>query len=172
VVNATVEIGTWQIEFYAAVTRKDWEGFSNEDWHAEEALSREQALEFFTTAPSFRAFVEDELGTIQVGTIQVADLSVFDRDLMTIPEAEIPSSRDRYDLGPRRDCLLSRWGNFRRIKMIEHLSLVIAAKSDAEQTLELSRSYLWIFENSNDIGSPLCCLYRVRRKGVRRLRVT
>ena len=31
--------------------------------------------------------MEDELGTIEVG--KLADFSVFDRDLMTIPEAEI-----------------------------------------------------------------------------------
>lgn len=85
--DAPVEIGTPQIEFYAAVARKDLEGFSNEDWYAEEALSRQQALALFTTAPAFGAFMEDELGTIEVG--KLADFSVFDRDLMTIPEAEI-----------------------------------------------------------------------------------
>ena len=85
--DAPVEIGTPQIEFYAAVARKDLEGFSNEDWYAEEALSREQALALFTTAPAFGAFMEDDLGTIEVG--KLADFTVFDRDLMTIPEAEI-----------------------------------------------------------------------------------
>ena len=85
--DAPVEIGTPQIEFYAAVARKDLEGFSNEDWYAEEALSREQALTLFTTAPAFGAFMEDELGTIEVG--KLADFTVFDRDLMTIPEVEI-----------------------------------------------------------------------------------
>ena len=85
--DAPVEIGTPQIEFYAAVARKDLQGFSNEDWYAEEALSREQALSLFTTAPAFGAFMENELGTIEVG--KLADFTVFDRDLMTIPEAEI-----------------------------------------------------------------------------------
>ena len=85
--DAPVEIGTPQIEFYAAVARKDLEGFSTEEWYAEEALSREQALALFTTAPAYGAFMEDELGTIEVG--KLADFTVFDRDLMTIPEAEI-----------------------------------------------------------------------------------
>lgn len=85
--DAPVEIGTPQIEFYAAVARKDLEGFSNEDWYAEEALSRQQALALFTTAPAYAGFMEDELGTIDVG--KLADFTVFDRDLMTIPEAEI-----------------------------------------------------------------------------------
>jgi len=85
--DAPVEIGTPQIEFYAAVARKDLEGFSTDQWYAEEALSREQALTLFTTAPAYGAFMEDDLGTIEVG--KLADFSVFDRDLMTIPEAEI-----------------------------------------------------------------------------------
>ena len=85
--DAPVEIGTPQIEFYAAVARKDLEGFSTDQWYAEEALSREQALALFTSAAAFGAFMEDDLGTIEVG--KLADFTVFDRDLMTIPEAEI-----------------------------------------------------------------------------------
>ena len=63
------------------------QGYSTEDWHPEEALSRVQALALFTSAPAYAAFMEDDLGTIEVG--KLADFSVFDRDLMTIPEAEI-----------------------------------------------------------------------------------
>jgi hypothetical protein len=85
--DAPVEVGTPQIEFYAAVARKDLEGFSAEGWHPEEALSREQALALFTSAPAYAAFMEDDLGTIEVG--KLADFTVFDRDLMTVPEAEI-----------------------------------------------------------------------------------
>lgn len=85
--DAPVEIGTPQIEFYAAIARKDLEGFSGEGWHPEEALSRQQALALFTTAPAFAAFMEADLGTIEVG--KLADFTVFDRDLMTIAEAEI-----------------------------------------------------------------------------------
>jgi len=85
--DAPVEIGTPQIEFYAAVARKDVEGFSTEDWYPEEALTRQQALALFTSAPAYAAFMEDDLGRIEVG--KLADFSVFDRDLMTVPEAEI-----------------------------------------------------------------------------------
>lgn len=85
--DAPVEIGTPQIEFYAAVARKDLQGFSTDDWHPEEALSRAQALALFTSAPAYAAFMEDDLGTIAVG--KLADFTVFDRDLMTIPAAEI-----------------------------------------------------------------------------------
>ena len=85
--DAPVEVGSPLIEFYAAVARKDLEGFSGEGWHPEEALSREQALGLFTTAAAYAAFMEDDLGTIEAG--KLADFTVFDRDLMTVPEAEI-----------------------------------------------------------------------------------
>ena len=73
---------------YAAVARKDLKGFSAPNWHAEEALSREEALQLFTAAPAFARFAEDELGTLEVG--KRADLTAFSVDLMTAPEAEIP----------------------------------------------------------------------------------
>lgn len=85
--DAPVEVGTPQIEFYAAVARKDLEGFSTDDWYPEETLTREQALTLFTSAPAYAAFMEDDLGTIEIG--KLADFSVFDRDLMTVPEADI-----------------------------------------------------------------------------------
>lgn len=85
--DAPVEVGSPLIEFYAAVARKDLEGFSGEGWHPEEKLSRQQALALFTSGPAYAAFMEDDLGTIEPG--KIADFTVFDRDLMTVPEAEI-----------------------------------------------------------------------------------
>ncbi|MCA8902808.1 MAG: amidohydrolase [Hyphomonas sp.] len=85
--DAPVEVGSPLIEFYAAVARKDLTGFSGEGWHPEQALSREEALALFTSAPAFASFTEDDLGTIAPG--KLADFTVFDRDLMTVPEAEI-----------------------------------------------------------------------------------
>lgn len=85
--DAPVEVGSPLIEFYAAVARKTPQGESGPGWHPEQALSREEALALFTSAPAFASFQEDVLGTLEVG--KIADLSVFDRDLMTVPEAEI-----------------------------------------------------------------------------------
>jgi hypothetical protein len=89
--DAPVEVGSPLIEFYAAVARKDLNGKSGEGWHPEEALSREEALALFTTAPAYASFKEAELGTIEAG--KRADFSVFDKDLMTVPEAEILKAR-------------------------------------------------------------------------------
>jgi hypothetical protein len=44
-------------------------------------------LALFTSAAAYASFQEDDLGTIEIG--KIADFSVFDRDLMTIPEADI-----------------------------------------------------------------------------------
>ena len=86
--DAPVERGDPLIEFYAAVARRDLEGFQGPDWHPEEAVSRETALKMFTLWPAYASFREGELGTIEVG--KRADFTAFDIDLMTVPAAEIP----------------------------------------------------------------------------------
>lgn len=89
--DAPVEVGSPLIEFYAAISRKDLKGFSGEGWHPEEKLTRQQALALFTSSAAYAAFMEKDLGTIEVG--KLADFTVFDRDLMTVPEAEILDAR-------------------------------------------------------------------------------
>jgi predicted amidohydrolase YtcJ len=89
--DAPVEVGSPLIEFYAAVARRDLNGFQGPDWRADQALTRDQALALFTTAPAWASFREDELGMIREGFR--ADLTVFDVDLMIAPEAAIPEGR-------------------------------------------------------------------------------
>jgi predicted amidohydrolase YtcJ len=85
--DAPVERGEPMIEFYAAVARKSLKGFSGEGWHPEQAVSRDQALKMFTTAPAYAAFEEKEKGSIEVG--KLADLTVLSKDIMKIPAPEI-----------------------------------------------------------------------------------
>ena len=85
--DAPVEIGDPRIEFYAAVARKDLDGFYDKGWHLEQAVSRLEALKMFTVWPAFAAFQEDEKGTIEVG--KLADLTIFSKDIMTVPSEEI-----------------------------------------------------------------------------------
>ncbi len=85
--DAPVEVGSPLIEFYAAVARKTLEGDSGRGWHPEQAVGRSAALAMFTSAPAYASFQEDQLGTLEVG--KLADISVFDKDLMSVPEAEI-----------------------------------------------------------------------------------
>ena len=89
--DAPVERGDPLIEFYAAVARRDLDGFQGPDWRPQEAVSRETALKMFTLWPAYASFREDELGTIAVG--KRADFTAFDIDLMTVPEADIPKGK-------------------------------------------------------------------------------
>ena len=85
--DAPVEIGDPLIEFYAAVARKDLDGFYSKGWHLEQAVTRKEALKMFTIWPAFAAFQEDIKGTIEVG--KLADLTVFSKDIIKVPEEEI-----------------------------------------------------------------------------------
>lgn len=87
-----VEIGDPRIEFYAAVARKDLDGYSGEGWHPELAVTREESLKMLTIWGAYAAFQEDTLGSIEVG--KWADVSVFDKDWMTIPLDQIMSSEN------------------------------------------------------------------------------
>ena len=88
--DAPVEIGDPRIEFKAAVSRKDLDGFYKDYWNIEQSVSREEALYMFTKWASYSVFEEDIKGTIEVG--KLADFTVFSKDLMTIPEEEIMTS--------------------------------------------------------------------------------
>ncbi|MBV1900724.1 MAG: amidohydrolase [Kordiimonadaceae bacterium] len=89
--DAPVEKGSAVIEFYAATARRDLNGFQGEDWHAEEVLTREEALKMFTLWPAIASFQEQDLGSIAVG--KKADLTAFDIDLMTAAESELPNGQ-------------------------------------------------------------------------------
>ena len=89
--DAPVERGDPLIEFYAAVARRDLNGFQGPDWRPGEAVARADALRMFTLAPAYASFREDELGTIEVG--KRADFTVFDIDLMTVPAEDIPNGQ-------------------------------------------------------------------------------
>jgi predicted amidohydrolase YtcJ len=90
--DAPVEIGDPRIEFYAAVTRKDVDGYHADGWNLDQRLSRFEALKMFTIWPAIASFQENVKGTIEVG--KLADFSIFDQDLMTIPEAKILESKN------------------------------------------------------------------------------
>jgi predicted amidohydrolase YtcJ len=55
--------------------------------HPEEAISREQALRFYTINNAHLLFKEKEVGSIEAG--KFADLAVLDRDLLTCPVGQI-----------------------------------------------------------------------------------
>lgn len=76
--------------FYAAVARKDLNGFPETGYRMEEALSRTEALKAMTLWAA-RACFWDQCGSLEPG--KVADFVVLDRDIMKVNEAEIPGTR-------------------------------------------------------------------------------
>ncbi|MEM0912590.1 MAG: amidohydrolase [Pseudomonadota bacterium] len=85
--DAPVELGDPRIEFYAAITRNRLDGTSDEGWHPELAVTREDALRMLTLWPAIGAFQENDRGTIEVG--KQADLSIFDTDFMSAAPEDI-----------------------------------------------------------------------------------
>ena len=74
--------------FYAAIARKDVEGYPSESFQMENALSREQALKGMTIWAAKAAFEEDIKGSLEPG--KMADFVVFEKDLMHVDEKELP----------------------------------------------------------------------------------
>jgi len=59
--------------------------------HPEEALTRKQAIKFYTINNARLMFLEDRIGSLEEG--KQADFVVIDRDLLTCPEDDIKNTR-------------------------------------------------------------------------------
>jgi predicted amidohydrolase YtcJ len=74
--------------FYAAVTRKDLDGFPAKGFQPENAISRVEALKGMTIWAAKANFEEKEKGSIEPG--KYADFVILDQDLMRAPANELP----------------------------------------------------------------------------------
>ncbi len=79
------------LTFYAAVSRKDLEGYPPGGFHPEEALSREETLRGMTIWAAYSNFEEAEKGSIEAG--KWADFVILSDDLMQAPETTLPHIR-------------------------------------------------------------------------------
>jgi predicted amidohydrolase YtcJ len=79
--------------FDAAVSRRLRDGSI---FFPEQRMTREEALYSYTMANAFAAFEEDVKGSISVG--KLADLVVLSKDIMRVPEEEIPDTRVAYTI--------------------------------------------------------------------------
>jgi predicted amidohydrolase YtcJ len=86
-----VEEANPMLGIYAAVTRMDLAGRPEAGWQPQERVSREAAVRAFTLDAAYAAFMEDRVGSLETG--KQADFIVLDRDLMRVPEDEIPQVR-------------------------------------------------------------------------------
>ena len=73
--------------FYAAFARKNRDGYPEEGFQMENALTREQALRGMTIWAAKAQFEEQEKGSLEPG--KFADFIVLEKDLMTMPAEEI-----------------------------------------------------------------------------------
>ena len=74
--------------FHASVTRRMEDGNT---FFPAQRMTREEALRSYTIDNAYAAFEEDIKGSLTPG--KLADIVVLSRDIMTIPEAEIPDTR-------------------------------------------------------------------------------
>jgi predicted amidohydrolase YtcJ len=74
---------------YSAVTRQSREepGVPPGGWLPEQRLTREEAIRLYTAAAAYGEWEEERKGTLRPGML--ADFVVWDRDLLTVPDAEI-----------------------------------------------------------------------------------
>jgi predicted amidohydrolase YtcJ len=79
--------------FYGTVSRRMRDGTV---FLPEQRLTREEALKSYTLNNAFASFQENELGSITVG--KYADITVLSKDIMTVPEQEIPTARVVYTI--------------------------------------------------------------------------
>ncbi len=77
--------------FYAAVSRKDLNGWPPGGFQMENAISRKNALRSITIWPAKGSFDEKIKGSIEPG--KLADFVMLDRDIMCCPESEIPNAK-------------------------------------------------------------------------------
>jgi predicted amidohydrolase YtcJ len=77
--------------FFAAVYRKNLEFEPDSGFQPENALTKEEALKSMTIWAAKGSFEEDVKGSIEKG--KYADFVLLDRDIMTAPDYEIPSTR-------------------------------------------------------------------------------
>jgi hypothetical protein len=64
---------------------------TGEKFYPGQAMTREEALRSYTLGAAFAAFEELEKGSITPG--KLADLVVLSRDIMTVPEEQIPTAQ-------------------------------------------------------------------------------
>src|ERR1039457_758844 len=73
--------------FYATVSRKLKDGTR---FYPDQRMSRDEALKSYTWNNAYAAFEEKLKGSLEVG--KLADITVLSRDIMTIPEDDIPAT--------------------------------------------------------------------------------
>ncbi len=91
--DAPVEDVSPLASFYASVSRKLKDGTV---FYPDQRMSREEALRSYTWNNAYAAFEEELKGSLEPG--KLADITVLTRDILTIPEDEIPATDVAYTI--------------------------------------------------------------------------
>ncbi|MDQ2945113.1 MAG: amidohydrolase [Acidobacteriota bacterium] len=91
--DAPVEEVSPIASFYAAVSRKLKDGTR---FYPEQRMTREEALRSYTLNNAYAAFEEKSKGSLAPG--KLADITVLSKDIMTVPEDEIPATQVLYTI--------------------------------------------------------------------------
>ena len=91
--DAPVEDVSPIASFYATVTRKLKDG---RVFYPDQRMSRVEALKSYTTNAAYAAFEEGSKGTLKPG--KYADLVVLSKDIMTVPDDQIPTAEILYTI--------------------------------------------------------------------------
>lgn len=89
--DAPVEDVSPIASFYATVSRRLKDGSV---FYPDQRMSREEALRSYTRNNAWAGFEEDLKGSLETG--KLADVTVLSRDIMTVPEEQIPSTEVVY----------------------------------------------------------------------------
>ena len=89
--DCPIEDGNPLFEYYAAVTRKDHQGFPENGWHPEETLNRMSALKMFTQWAAYGEFAEHRRGSIKKN--YDADLTILSNDITSCESNQILNTK-------------------------------------------------------------------------------
>jgi predicted amidohydrolase YtcJ len=79
--------------FYASVSRRTKDGTV---FYPDQRMSRTEALRSYTLNAAYAAFEDTIKGSLSIG--KLADVTVFSKDILAVPEDQIPSARVLYTI--------------------------------------------------------------------------
>ena len=82
--------------FYAAVTRQDQAGSPEGGWFPDQRMTRMEALRSYTINAAYAGFDENIKGSLKAG--KLADITVLSKDILTVPEDQIPATEVLYTI--------------------------------------------------------------------------
>ena len=85
--DCPIEEGNPIFEYYAAITRKDHDGYPENGWQPQEKVSKIDALKMFTSWAAYAEFSEHRRGRIRPGFD--ADLTILSDNILTLDESKI-----------------------------------------------------------------------------------